>query len=71
MGSVEIADFVVESFEAAAAAVLIVIAVVVGVVDFVGVPGGSLLFVAAVESEVIVTAAKNPLLLDLVTLGVE
>ena len=69
VGSVEIADFVVESFEAAAAAVLIVIVVVVGVVDFVGVPAGILLFVAAVESELIVIAAKNPLLLDLVTLG--
>ena len=68
MGSVEIADFVVESFEAAAAAVLIVIVVVVGVVDFVGVPAGILLFVAAVESELIVIAAKNPSLLDLVTL---
>ena len=45
------------------------IAVVVGVVDFVGVPAGILLFVAAVESELIVIAAKNPLLLDLVTLG--
>ena len=46
MGSFEIADFVVESFKAAAAAVLIMIAVVVGVVYFVGVPAGILLFVA-------------------------
>lgn len=70
MGSAEIANFVVESFEAAAAAVLTVIVVVVGVVDFAGAPAGILLFVAAVEFELIVVAAKNPWLLNLVTLAV-
>lgn len=60
MSSAEKVNFVVESFEAAAAAVLIVIAAVVGAVDFVGVPAGILLFVAAVDSELIVVAAKNP-----------
>ena len=70
MGSAEKVNFVVESFEAAAAAVLIVIAAVVGAVDFVGVPAGILLFVAAVDSELIVVEAKNPWLLNLVTLAV-
>ena len=70
MDSAERANFVVESFEAAAAEVLIVIVVVVGVVDFVGVPAGILLFVAVVESELIVVAAKNPWLLNLVALAV-
>jgi len=60
VSSAEKVNFVVESFEAAAAAVLIVIAAVVGAVDFVGVPAGILLFVAAVDSELIVVAAKNP-----------
>ena len=70
MSSAEKVNFVVESFEAAAAAVLIVIAAVVGAVDFVGVPAGILLFVAAVDSELIVVEAKNPWLLNLVTLAV-
>ena len=60
MGSAEKVNFVVESFEAAASAALIVIVVVAGVVDFVGVPTGIQLFVAAVDSELIVVAAKNP-----------
>jgi len=70
VSSAEKVNFVVESFEAAAAAALIVIVVVAGVVDFVGVPAGIQLFVAAVDSELIVVEAKNPWLLNLVTLAV-
>lgn len=69
MGSAEIAYFVVESFEAAAAVILVVIAVVIALADSVGGHADILLLAGPVESELVQAAAKNPQLVSLVTLG--
>lgn len=69
MDSAETTDFVVESFEGAAIAVQIVINAVVVAVGLAVVLAGNLLFVAPVECDLMVVAATNSQLLNLVTLG--